>query len=731
MPNIVQNAVGTQRQFTKQPVATYQKNIKNISVNNGLVNTGAGARLHQALMGLGGALMNYAVGEEDRKRADVVRVNRIISSMSDEDMKTLKGMDLLNKYGEHQLADNPYAVAAIEQARGKYFSDKFNQQYSILQAQEPVKTEAEERERYMSEKRKFLADNEGASYNLEGFYNGFWASNLQDVSNISNQKTAEISKSMQAIRDGEVAASFDQLAHDYELAEKQDPDDLFAKTQELMNSARVMEYPQDQRVQIAKNFINQIAKQTGSLDLVNKLTNLVIGTDDNGNEIILKNETAFDDSRTMADQTQLAKPNQYTLDIELKLANCKTKDDVDKLKGSLSKETQNRMDPMFSKRIMEINEEEKQAKRAAELAHQKELNAKKGSTAASIALERSIQGHSDYTFVGTADDAYAAAVAKLQATQPGDTQTFAQVLFWGPNTRMRNEYKSYFTRGLLNMSPSEMADNTNPRSVTNGLALWNYNPAVFASLFGNELAGELQTVQSLINYEGSETAGFETYCRGRDNMARDDSIKEAATTFADTEVKSGDGITLTDANASSTTGTVPINDPVIENVAKNALIYAKASGMSDEAALYQLQNTINSNYVVYDGHPMPKVVFAQKTDSTNGIDASSDQLGAATKYMNYRVAQANAENPGCSFTWWWGTNNKIHFGCQAIGFEEGDGYSLDEFYNNANQWWYDREAEEEKAASAQSSDDNNEDTGVVSVGTRRATYSDLNWDGES
>ena len=53
MPNIVQNAVGTQRQFTKQPVATYQKNLRGINANAGLAQSGAGEKLYNALTGLG------------------------------------------------------------------------------------------------------------------------------------------------------------------------------------------------------------------------------------------------------------------------------------------------------------------------------------------------------------------------------------------------------------------------------------------------------------------------------------------------------------------------------------------------------------------------------------------------------------------------------------------------------------------------------------------------------
>lgn len=713
MPNIVQNAVGTQRQFTKQPVATYQKNLRGINANAGLAQSGAGEKLYNALTGLGKAINTYANNEEARKQANVVRVNKIINSMSDEDMKTLKGMDLWNKYGEVQLADNPYAVAAIEQARGKYFAEKFNQQYSVLKTQEPVKTDAEERERYMTEKRKFLADNEGASYNLEGFYNGFWESNLQDLSNITNQKTAEISKELQGVRDGEVAASFDQLAYDYSISDKKDPEDLFNKTQENINKLRLMQYYRTpERAQIVKTFVNQIAQQTGSLDLVNKLGNLVIDTKDDGSNVLLKDAIAMDDSRNIADQTQLAKPNQYTLDIELKLANCKTKEDVDALKGDLPIAVQNRMSSMFSKRILEINEEEKEKERAAERAAAARNKQQANSTNGSIAFARWSSGHADGSST-TADNAYIEATKQLQNLTPGDTDTFAKILLWPSNTKMQKEYKGYFWQGLLHDSPEKMEDVNIPRSVVNGLALWQHNPATFAATFDNPLAEEMQTVQTLIDYEGSTTAGFQLYCQGRDNMAKDSELKETASKFA-TDTVSSSTITLQNADNPDETVSINMNDDIWANITTKALTYARAAGLSAEAAAYQVNATLQQNYLEYDGRPIPKVVFAKKTDNTNGIDASEDQLGTATKYMDHYVQDFDAEHVGAHSTWWWGKDNKIHFGDPYYGWDES--YTLDEFYDNVNVWNYeqaDAQAEAEAASNTQNSSTDEEQASSI------------------
>ena len=148
MASITQNAVGTQRQFTRQPVATYQKSLRNLVDSQGIVKSGAGDRLYNAVTGLGSNIMKYASSEEDRARARTVEAEPLINAATEDDWKKLSAIELLNKYGQFQLADNPYAVAAIEQARGKYMSEKFSQQYQITMAQDPVKEQDKERERY-------------------------------------------------------------------------------------------------------------------------------------------------------------------------------------------------------------------------------------------------------------------------------------------------------------------------------------------------------------------------------------------------------------------------------------------------------------------------------------------------------------------------------------------------------------------------------------------------------
>ena len=252
MASITQNAVGTQRQFTKQPVATYQKSLRNLVASQGIIKTGAGDRLYNAVTGLGDAAMKYASSEEDRTRAKTVEVESLINAATEDDWKKLSAIELLNKYGKFQLADNPYAVAAIEQARGKYMSEKFNQQYQITMANDPVKEPDKERERYDSEKRKFLEENKNESYDVEQFYKGFWESNPKDLLDITNQKVAEKSKNLDIMR----RATFEADSSTYVRENKgKSPEEFADGLQKLILNSVLMSLPLPDRKKGMENIL--------------------------------------------------------------------------------------------------------------------------------------------------------------------------------------------------------------------------------------------------------------------------------------------------------------------------------------------------------------------------------------------------------------------------------------------------------------------------------------------
>ena len=722
MASITQNAVGTQRQFTRQPVATYQKSLRNLVDSQGIVKAGAGDRLYNALTGLGSNIMKYASSEEDRARAKTVEVEPLINAATEDDWKKLSAIELLNKYGQFQLADNPYAVAAIEQARGKYMSEKFSQQYQLTMAQDPIQDPDKERERYDSEKRKFLEENKKESYDVEQFYKGFWESNPQDLLNITNQKVAEKSKSLDIMR----RASFEADTSTYvrENIDKS-PEEFVKGLQDLINNSVLMSYQLSDRKVGVETVLEEIAKYKGSPDLIRKCADLVITNNEDGSEPIhVKDKIDLNPYIRMAEDTALARPNEWTNQQYETMLRCQSVEKLDEYWKGLSKEAQELLNPKYSQRRMSLIQQEEADKRAMVRENQKRLAANAKSQGADIALTRHLMGKASNTYC-TPDQAYDAAMRRLSGVQPGDAKTIAGILYWSPNSRMRSEYKDAFQNAILGSSASEMEDSSNPQSVINAINLYEYNPALFAANFGKDMASNIQAIRALSDFKGSSEAGFQFFCEGRDNMARSEQLKQDAEDYASNAMSAGTNVNLMNADNTAETVSVPITADSFSNVSSTALKYLRACTQDKDAADYLLQTMLNKNYVSYNNNPMPKELFDQKTDSTNGIDSDGDPYGTATRVMDEKVKAVNAENPGMNATWWWGVDDKIHFGDPGWGFEEGNGYTLDEFYDMVNQWWYDRQEAGETDDGGGSSDGET----LTVTGNRRASYTPWSWNG--
>lgn len=739
MANIVQNAVGTQGQFTRRPVATYQKSLRNLVDSQGIVKSGAGDRLYNALTGLGDTVMKYASSEEDRARARTVEVKSLINAATEDDWKKLSAIELLNKYGKFQLADNPYAVAAIEQDRGKYMSEKFNQQYQITMAQDPVKEPDKERERYDSEKRKFLEENKNESYDVEQFYKGFWESNPQDLLNITNQKVAEKSKSLDTIRRATLQA--DATSYVADNADKS-PEEYAQGLQQLAIKSAIMSYQPDGRKLYFEGILEETAKETGSPDKIRACGDIVITNNEDGTKPIhVKDVIDMNTYIRMAEDTALAKPNEWMNKQYESMAKCDTVEQLDKWWNDLPKESQHMLRSKYGQQRVALVKEAKIKAEQMVRANKKYQTGKLKAQNADVALIRYLNHKADNTYC-TAAEAYGAAMRQLAGTQPGDTATFARIMFWSPNSRMRSEYKGYFENSVLVSSASDMADAGDMKSVTTALGLYRHNPALFEATFGKPLADNLQTIQALIDFQGSNEAGFEMFCKGRDAMASNSEVAQAAEDFSKKSMSNGYTVELKNADSKEHEMVeVSISNDSFAKVNATALKYIRACSGSEDAANHILSSVLADKYVEYNDNPMPAALFAKKTDDTNGIDASDDQLGAGTAYMDARVEETNAEYVGMNATWWWGVDNKIHFGDPVYGLDEHDGYTPDEFYDLVNQWWYDKQAAEEAVSSSDdsssddsstdsdSSDSEGEGSGVTETGNRRATYGGVSWNG--
>ena len=134
MPTNIANAIGTQRQFTKQPVATYVSRLNLLQSSSRSIDAQAmpGNRLAHSLGIFGDAVESYISERDKQKQLDANKVEALLGATDPKAWATATSAQLLAQYGQYQLADNPYAVAYIDKMRGKHMAMLADQEYAKL-----------------------------------------------------------------------------------------------------------------------------------------------------------------------------------------------------------------------------------------------------------------------------------------------------------------------------------------------------------------------------------------------------------------------------------------------------------------------------------------------------------------------------------------------------------------------------------------------------------------------
>lgn len=135
MPNPVSAAIGTQRQFSKQPERPYALQLKNPNFGRG-VNIGAdqgAALLAQSLGVFGNGILNESIAQDKRKREQFTTEDamRMIAGSTPEDLAQFDRVNALQHSGKgFDLTDNPYAMANLDRAIGQTASTYARQQWA-------------------------------------------------------------------------------------------------------------------------------------------------------------------------------------------------------------------------------------------------------------------------------------------------------------------------------------------------------------------------------------------------------------------------------------------------------------------------------------------------------------------------------------------------------------------------------------------------------------------------
>ena len=197
MSKEVQAAVGTQRQFAKQPEQPYALQLNKPKFSAGISPRADldAQRLSNALGLLGDNLMKEKVAYEKRKQDELalLNVDKMLEGKTQEDLQNFDRMANLQNSSEiFDFSHNRYAMAALEKGIGKMASTYAKQEWTNdPQSQKPksIDEAVSLYHNYLSENRKKFSDGIQNDY---AFDQGYYEGATNDTLKIANEADKRI-----------------------------------------------------------------------------------------------------------------------------------------------------------------------------------------------------------------------------------------------------------------------------------------------------------------------------------------------------------------------------------------------------------------------------------------------------------------------------------------------------------------------------------------------------------
>ena len=164
----------------------------------------------------------------------------------------------------------------------------------------------------------------------------------------------------------------------------------------------------------------------------------------------------------------------------------------------------------------------------------------------------------------------------------------------------------------------------------------------FMSIFGDEDTAKIQTLQMLMDMNPDPLnveQPLSMFINGAEKLAdkvqrqlfEDDYINMANNNAVETLDYS------TEDNESVKADRAYLDDPLVQPLAHNLFLYARACGMDEDTATQQVNDTVSRVFMTYKGHILPKAFFSD-ISADDKLDA-----GAATmNWLRHKTAINNA-----------------------------------------------------------------------------------------
>ncbi|SHJ82683.1 hypothetical protein [Propionispora hippei] len=710
MASNVASALGTQRQFSAMPQNTYEQRLTSLPAHVGVTAPASndGVLLARSLGVLGDSLMALGVAKEkDREKVDTAATERLLKGVSEEDLKKLKAIDLLNTYGHFELADSPYAINLIEKWRGKYFGSKTLAEYSELVAQEGrAKTSEEEAARfskfYNEKLPEYLKETSHEQAFREGFFDNFHVDLLSQV----KAQIADYSKDLRAVRDGTIQADFGQLAQN---SLNLTSEELTAKAQELFRGAAVTKMTREERMALAKTFLNNVAVFSASPDKVKALSSIELFTGDDGNPVLLGSKVDNSEAIQNAIISARRMNDEYVFKKRIEMQKLKP-DEILPWMQELKKN-----DPEMyhilapeSEQVYHnavVLQKQEEARKAKALAKQAAMNQKRyiwraqfnahmnnQATDGRYPVAQSLSGLPDAYFVDengntvkspwTPEEAYDLFKENMMELYMKDispqekAKTAMQVLRFGPGESYVKALKGQIQGALDTASTHTIVQDMDVGSVRSALEMYEADSGTFGRIFGPEITASIQTIRSLRDLGKSTDDALTIFVQGREAL-KDPTLKEQYETNYKNRKPSSVDIT----DMSGSTASVPITeDSILNSHIHTMALYLQGAGYPIETAMEIASGKAKENYWAYNNHVFPKAWFS-------GLNVD-DKAATASAFMDNQ-RQALASYSGVDASHIFAIYNPYTDRIEIKGNGVSATYDRELFTNQANQFAYD------------------------------------------
>ena len=644
MSNPIASALGTQRQFTKQPEVPYQKSLitpyfgggASTSVDNNAMS------LARSLGLLGTGLIGEAVAMD--KRAEMIgkaEADRIFAVTNEKDREKLATLDILGKSGNFDIADNPYAVARIDELRGQHLNTLFKQEYEndVIPNQDLPDNSQQNIlnfETFMDNK---LKDSGVKAYNRTAFEKGFYGSRPLDVLQQDASYRKRRQADLESSRNAAIIAKGDDLV--LQSINGLSGEDFAKKAQDWQTDPMLTGMSTSDRIKLVEGMAKSLSSH-GNMEQMKAWGDTIVYHKNDGTPVRVKEVIPFG---TYTEMTEKA---------GVHLLNQKTRDFLDSLKDVPSAalwdkyEEVKKKDPLFFEQIVSTYETVKNRAIRAEKKAAKEAAAAQ----ANVFRQQLVSS--------TLDDKYNCFILNKDVDSAGkpiyDDTIFvngkrvkisdAEIIAWGNNkltqfaaslpadeagaksmqllkmpqmSGLVKAMKGNVGNVLSSLSTQSLTHDESgslqlPAGLNKYVNMYKTDKETFRYLFG-EQGEKISVLSDLIDANGLEE-GVSKFALARENMSNPD-FKKAVDKSADTNVgfDSTLSIPLLGGNGSTEDVQFYANSEV-QKMLSQSFKTNMYCGQSESDALENARRRTSEYFLSYNGCAFPKA-FLYKIPSQN------------------------------------------------------------------------------------------------------------------